>query len=58
MKKIHQEYKGKRSQKDLLSKQINKKEYKDLNGKKIEDVLWIGDVAALITASLKYEALG
>ena len=41
--------KGKQSQKDLLSKQINKKEYKDLNGKKIEDVLWIGDVAALIT---------
>ena len=33
----------------MLSKQINKKEYKDLNGKKIEDVLWIGDVAALIT---------
>ena len=41
--------KGKQSQKDLLSKQINKREYKDLNGKKIEDVLWIGDVAALIT---------
>ena len=43
------EGKGKRSQKDLFSIQIKKREYKDLNGKKIEDVLWIGDVAALIT---------
>ena len=44
------EGKVKKSQKDLLSQQIDKREYKDLDGKKIEDVLWIGDVAALITS--------
>ena len=44
------EGKVKKSQKDLLSQQIDKREYKDLDEKKIEDVLWIGDVAALITS--------
>ena len=43
------EGKVKKSQKDLLSQQIDKREYKDLDEKK-EDVLWIGDVAALITS--------
>ena len=41
--------KKKAKQENLLSRQIKNKDYREVNGKKVEDILWASDVAMIIT---------
>ena len=41
-------------QENLLSRQIKNKDYREVNGKKIEDILWASDVAMIITIIMNH----
>ena len=54
IKKEITENKKEAKQENLLSRQIKSKDYREVNGKRIEDILWASDVAMIITIIMNH----